>query len=197
MEPDNIAPELPPNYPVDWVSTATLENGAVVVVRPIRPDDAPRIQHGLTHLSAETIYYRFLDATNQFTEEQALRLASLDYFHQMALVATVMEAGEEHLVGVARYAMVGAEAPGVAENAVVVRDDYQRLGLGTVLLERLFRYASQHGVTTFTASILQSNARIMNFIRRSGLPFERKMLEPGVFQVNIHLDAIGDEDRPE
>jgi acetyltransferase len=189
--------QLPQNYPTEWAGEATLENGVVVTIRPIRPDDAPRLQHGLTHLSSETIYYRFLDTTNAFTDEQALRLASLDYYSQMAFVASVIEGGEEHLVGVARYALIGAESPGVAENAVVVRDDYQGNGLGTLLLERLIRYGRQHGVTTFTASILQSNARIMNFIRRSGLPFERKMLEPGVFQVNIQLDGIDDESRTE
>jgi acetyltransferase len=187
MEPDDIASPLPPNYPAEWVGSATLENGAVVTVRPIRPDDAPRLQEGFSHLSAESIYYRFLDTTKQITDEQARRLSDLDYINQMALVATIFEAGEERLIGVARYALVGPQMPGGAETAVIVRDDYQGHGLGTLLYVRLIEYARQHGVQTLIAAIHQSNAGIMKFIRRSGLPFEREMLEPGTMLVKIHL----------
>lgn len=187
MEPQNPHSQLPANYPAAWVGEGTLEDGTRVVIRPIRPDDAPRLQEGFTHLSAESIYYRFLDSTNQLSDEQARRLSTLDYLTHMALVASVSEEGQERLVGVARYALVGAETPAAAETAVIVRDDYHGRGLGTLLYVRLIDYARQHGVQTLVATIHQSNSRIMQFIRRSGLPFDREMLEPGTLLVKIHI----------
>ncbi len=187
MEPQNTDSQLPANYPADWVSAAVLADGTAVVLRPIRPDDASRLQEGFTHLSAESIYYRFLDSTNQISDEQARRLSNLDYLNHMALVATIIEAGEERLIGVARDALVGAQMPGAAETAVIVRDDYHNRGLGTLLYVRLIDYARQHGVQTLIATVHQSNARIMKFIRRSGLRFEREVLEPGTMLVKIHL----------
>jgi acetyltransferase len=186
---DELDDNLPANYPSTWIGAATLQDGLVVIIRPIRPDDAARLQEGFTHLSADSIYYRFLDSTKQITDEQARRLSNLDYVNQMALVATITEDGEERLVGVARYALVGDKSPGAAETAVIVRDDYHGRGLGTILYTRLIEYAQQHGVQVFVATVHQSNTRIMKFIRRSGLSFDREVLEPGTLLIKIHLDT--------
>lgn len=181
-------PQFPPAYPFSYIEPVVLRNGKLVLIRPIRPDDAPRLQHGFTHLSPESIYYRFLEVTKQLTDEQAKRLSNLDYQTQMALVASVIEKDFEHLVGVARYAMRGSDYPGEAETAVIVRDDYQGQGLATMLFARLIRYASKHGVNQFVGTIHQSNHSVMNLIRHSGFPFEREMIEPGVFLVKIKID---------
>jgi acetyltransferase len=107
----------------------------------------------------------------------------------MALVAVIEEQGIERLIGVARYAFSPEHGPGAAETAVVVRDDYHGRGLGTLLYKRLILYAQQHGVTMFIGTIHQSNSVVMKFIRKSGLPFEREMIEPGAFLVKIHLNG--------
>jgi acetyltransferase len=188
MTAEPISKALPANYPSEWIETVTLANSEMVTIRPILPGDAPRLQEGFTHLSSESIYYRFLDTAKQLSDKQANQLANLDYLIQMALVASIVEEGDERLVGVARYALVGEKEPGAAETAVVVRDDFQGRGLGTLLYERLIRYARQHGVKYFTSTIHQSNAKVMKFIRKSGLTFEREMIEPGVFLVRIFLE---------
>jgi GNAT superfamily N-acetyltransferase len=188
MTAEPIYKALPANYPSEWVETVTLSGGETVTIRPILPGDAPRLQEGFTHLSSESIYYRFLDTARQLSDKQAHQLANLDYLLQMAMVASIVEENEERLVGVARYVLVGEKEPGAAETAVVVRDDFQGRGLGILLYERLIRYARQHGVKYFTGTIHQSNAKVMKFIRKSGLHFEREMIEPGVFLVRIYLD---------
>ncbi len=133
------------------------------------------------------MYLRFLESFRELPEAQARALASVDYRNRMALVAEIEENGERHLIGVARYAMVGPLHPGMAEAAVVVVDEFQGKGLGTLMLDRLVYYARRHGVSAFLATVHQSNNRIMRFIKRSGFPFERKYLEPGVWEVRIPL----------
>ena len=177
----------PSNYPSKYIEEVSLEDGTKITIRPIRPDDATRLQEGFKRLSPDTIYLRFLEAYNEMTDAQAQEYATVDYQERMALVGAVQEDGEERLVVVARYALIDKE-PGAAEAAIVVRDDYQRRGLGTIAMERLARYARDHGVEYFYGTILMSNFKILHFIERSGLPFERKMLEPGTWEVRVRFD---------
>ncbi len=165
-----------------------LRNGITVVVRPIRPDDAPRLQALVSRLSPETIFLRFLAYLKYLTPDQAEALANVDYRKRMALAATIFEDGDEKIIGVARYSITDlADAnANEAEVGIVVEDAYQNLGLGSHLLDRLTEYAVAHGIQVFTSTISAQNARIMRFIRRSGYPTERK-LESGTWEIRIQL----------
>lgn len=181
-------PDRTENYPSDFIGKVTIRNGTPVKIRPIRPDDAPRLQTGFSRLSQQSIYLRFLQTFRELSDKQAREFASVDYQHRMALVAEIQEAGETQLIGVARYSMVEDAEPGLAESAIVVVDEYQNLGLGTHLLKCLIQYARSHGVKAFLATVHQTNAQIMRFIQRSGLPFKKKQLEPGVWEVRVSLE---------
>ncbi len=177
------------DYPHEYVEEVTLRDGMQVTLRPIRPDDAPRLQAGFARLTPQTIYLRFLESFRELSDEQARAFATVDYRERMAFVGSIQEDGEERLVVSARYTMLGPQDPGVAEAAIVVRDDFQNRGLGTIALDRLVRYARQHGVTTFLGTIHVSNNRILRFIQKSGLPFSKKMLEPGTWEVRVQLSG--------
>ena len=168
----------------------TIKGGATVTIRPIRPSDAPLLQAGFLRLSPETIYLRFLKSYKNLSDEQAHYFANVDYYHRMALVGTIREEGGESIIAVARYDLIGDTQPGSAECAIVVRDDYQNCGLGTAIMIRLTRYARKHGVTAFVATIHISNNRIINFVRKSGLSFQRKLKEPGIWEVRVNLAEI-------
>lgn len=176
------------DYPYEAVETAALRDGTPVLIRPIRPDDAPRLQEGFRRLSPRSIYLRFLEAYKELSDRQAREFSCLDYVNRMALVAEIEEDGESHLIGVARYAMIPGAEEGLAEAAVVVVDEYQGRGLGKLLMRHLVQYARQHGVHTFLATIHVSNAVILHFIRSSGLPMEKKIVEPGVWEVRVRLN---------
>ena len=105
----------PATYPHEYKKQVILRDGSAVSLRPIRPDDAPRLQEGFKRLSPETIYLRFLETFKELSDRQAQDFATVDYHKRMAIVGSVLEDGEERLVVVARYAIVEAEVPGVAE----------------------------------------------------------------------------------
>jgi acetyltransferase len=163
-----------------------LKDGSQVLLRPIRPEDAPRLQEAYRRLSTESIRLRFLSVAKDLTDKQAQELATLDYQTRMALVAVVTESGQEHVVAVARYAML-EDTPGYAECAVVVRDDYQSRGLGKVAMNRLIRYAREHGVQAIIATIHLTNAKVLQFIDHSGFPYSKKVLEPGLWEIKIDI----------
>ena len=165
----------------------TLRDGTTVTIRPIRPDDARGLQALFDRLSPESISLRFLGHPKELPYEQARQLANVDYRTRMALVATRQHGSEEHIIAVARYAADPAGQPDLAEAAIVVEDEYQKRGLGTLLLTRLVAYAQAHGIRAFRAMVHQDNIQIMRFVRHSGLPAERA-LEAGVWEVLVKLE---------
>lgn len=165
----------------------TLRDGTMVTVRPIRPDDAPRLQTLFARLSPRSIFLRFLGHRKELPWELAERLANVDYQTRMALVATREQYGEDDIVADARYEGNLPGEPGLAELAIVVEDQYQGRGLGTLLLERLVAYARTHGIRVFWATVYHDNAPIKRIIQRSGLPIERSV-EAGVWEIRMKLD---------
>jgi acetyltransferase len=173
--------------PIPTSETFILRNGTPVAIRPIRPDDAPRLQALLTRLSSESIFFRFLQYLKTLTPEQAGKLANVDHRTRMALVAALEVNGEEWVIAVARYSIVQSDQPDRAEVGIVVEDAYQNQGLGSRLLDLLTDYARDHGIRYFTGAVSAQNARILRFIRRSGLPTERK-LDLGTWEIEVKLD---------
>jgi acetyltransferase len=171
----------------DFHEVVILKDGSQVTLRPIRPDDAPRLQEAFSRLTPQTIYMRFLQAAKGLTDQQARELAEVDYQTRMAIVGYVQEAGHERLVVVARYGMLDRDEEGLAEAAIVVRDDYQMRGLGKIAMQRLVQYASEHGVRGLVATVHANNAPVLAFIRNTGLPFKKRILEPGIWEIIIPL----------
>lgn len=169
-----------------------LKDGTEVWLRPIRPDDAARLQAFHTRLSPDSIYLRWLAAHPVLSAAEAAQLSELDYQTRMAYVATTGAGEAEQIVGVARYGLVQADNPAEAEAAVVVEDAYQSRGLGWALLGRLMQYARAMGVTTWVAEINAGNARMLRFIERGGLPVTRR-LEGGAWQLRMDISSLAAE----
>ncbi|MCC6188527.1 MAG: GNAT family N-acetyltransferase [Anaerolineales bacterium] len=171
--------------------TIALKDGTVVTVRPIRPDDAQRLQAFHAGLSPETIYLRWLSAHPVLTETEAKALTHLDYAERMAFVAMLPGETGEEIVGVARYGVVGPDQSDEAEAAVVVQDAYQHRGLGSLLLLRLREYARAQGIRYWVAEINAENARMMKFIQRAVMP-ATKRLESGHWQIRMDISKADD-----
>lgn len=177
-----------PNYPGEYTEFVKLRDGTSVLIRPIKPDDAPRLQEAFALLSPETIFLRFLGALHELTDEQAAYFANVDYIRKMALIGSIEENGKESIIAVARYHLSDEGPKGLAECAIVVRDDFQGRGLGTIMLEQLSKYAKEHGVIGFRATVHVSNQRIMYLIKKSKMSFDKKMVEPGIWDLKVWLN---------
>ncbi len=167
----------------------TLRDGTQAFIRPIHPDDAPRLQAFHSRLSEESIFLRYLGFHNVLSDQEAQYFSSVDYQNRMALVAVRDEGGQEQIIGVARYDVIGGDDPGAAEVAIIVQDSYQRHGLGSLLVQRLVAYALAHGVHTFSATIADRNTSVLHFARHSGLPTAMRLIEPGIHELRVLLDV--------
>ena len=90
-------------YPSELAREVTCRDGVRVRLRPIRPDDAPRLQALHARLSRETIYQRFFGATPRLPTPWARFLAEVDYRGRLALVLERGPATDPELIGVGRY----------------------------------------------------------------------------------------------
>jgi acetyltransferase len=153
--------------------------------------DAERLIGFYRRLSTETIRMRFFtvppDLPDDVLWREARRLASIDPQTQAALVATVEEEGEERIVGVARLAR-SVEDLTTGEPAIVVRDDYQREGLGAFLLDLIVQLAIASGLQRLQALTLLENVAVRHLVNRSGLPVTITS-EHGEATVTIELSA--------
>ncbi len=164
----------------------TLKDGTPVTIRPIRPDDADHLQDTFDHLSMETIYLRFLSFKKELPDEEARYLATVDYTTRIAFVAVCLKKEREIVVGVARYALLDNEHPKIAESAVVVQDEYQGRGIGTLLLRRLVLYARAKGIYHLRGNMQLGNNRMLDLVKGSGLPYKTRFVD-GLWEVDIDL----------
>ncbi|MCZ7575200.1 MAG: GNAT family N-acetyltransferase [Ardenticatenaceae bacterium] len=164
---------VPAHSPTGWVRPVQLRGGLQAVIRPIKPEDAPRLIDLFGRLSRESVYYRFFFKRKELGLDEANHLATVDYHKRMAFVAEVEEGDQLKLIGVARYEPLTAP-PDAAEMAIVVSDDYQHHGVGRLLLHTLGDYALTLGYTTFLAEVLSDNYRMIAFCERLGYPLRIK-----------------------
>jgi acetyltransferase len=151
-------------YPREFESVVRLASGAIVRVRPIRPDDEKRLVSLFERLSPRTVYQRFFTTYRRLPSAWYRDFANVDYRTRMALVAEDLDGVRLH--GVARWEPTAS--PDAAEIAVVVEDEWQRRGVGTTLLEHLFAAARRRGITRVHADVLAENEGMLRLLRRLG-----------------------------
>ncbi|HEX6735581.1 MAG TPA: GNAT family N-acetyltransferase [Azonexus sp.] len=152
-------------YPAQLIQHWQID-GSTVVVRPVRPEDAPLEQAFVAAMSDESRFFRFMDSIRELPPTLLARFTQIDYSREMALLAVINEDGKERLVGSARYALSpDGEA---VEFALAVADDWQQCGLGRRLMAALIDCARQAGYRTMVGDVLSSNARMLRLMEGFG-----------------------------
>ncbi len=144
-----------------------LPGGERVLLRPIRPDDAPHLQALMHRLSPATRYRRFFSHRRTLPAVAAARFAEVDAHTRLAIVAERPTPAGPELIGVARCD-IDPQQPQTASLAIVVEDQFHGVGLGRALLECLAAAALAQGITHFEGDVLASNAPVLAFLREYG-----------------------------
>jgi len=172
--------------PREFSRDAVLRDGGSIHLRAIRPDDKARLVDHFNRLSARSVYFRFFASKLRLADDELARFTELDFSNHVGLVATLLESGEERIIGVARYIVVATKPgePRRAEVAFAVADAHQGRGIATVLLEELARFAQASGIDEFEASVLGENNRMLEVFGSSGFQV-RRSVDGGVFCVTF------------
>lgn len=153
-----------------------LKNGLAVTVRAVLPDDKQLINEAFHNLEPETIYTRYFYHKTFLSEADLKWATELDFINDLAIVVTIFEEGKEIVIGGSRYSVLGRVegAPKHAEIAFTVEEDYQGLGMASMLLRHMSDIARSQGISAFEAEVLPKNTPMIVVFERSGLPTSRR-----------------------
>jgi acetyltransferase len=146
-------------YPEQYVSKWILKSGEEVTIRPIRPEDEPKLIEFHKQLSERSVYLRYfqpLKLSQRTAHERLTRICFIDYNREMALVAERSNAaGEKEIVAVGRMSKLHGVPE--AELAALVRDGFQRQGLGSELYRQLLQIARAERLHKIHSNMLREN----------------------------------------
>jgi RimJ/RimL family protein N-acetyltransferase len=162
---------------------ASLRNGTQLEIRALRPSDRSGLLQAVTRASDRSLYRRFFGVRREFSDEEVTAFVDIDFEQQVALVAVNRENGREVIVAGARYIVT---APGTAEIAFTVIDEYQRQGVAGTMLRHLAALARAAGLSAFVAEVLPENSAMRRVFQRSGLAMHETR-DGGVVHVTLQL----------
>jgi GNAT superfamily N-acetyltransferase len=192
MEPDIRAANI--NEFVERLAfTAELRDGTPVRVRPIAPKDRDRLAEGWKHLSAQSRYLRFLQSKPTLSEKDLTYLTEIDYDDHFAWAAEELGTPDRQGLGIARY-IRATDDPTVAEAALAVVDDRQRLGLGRILLQALSDAAHANGIERFRAYVSMNNQQVLDSLGAIGAT--RSAAEGGMVMLELPVPTASFDDSP-
>jgi GNAT superfamily N-acetyltransferase len=124
-----------------------------------------QIAEALQSLSCRSRWHRFASPVERLSEDQLDYLVDLDGKDRVAWCALTGSAANERGIGLARY-IRSSGRPEAAEFAVTVIDEFQRQGVGRVLLEQLLLSAAENGIETLEGFVMPSNRAMLALAAR-------------------------------
>lgn len=174
---------------LNYIANEKLPDGRSLVIRAIRSDDKPILQEGWHHLSKQSQYFRFFTSKGELTEQELAFFTNIDFKHHVGLLASIVVDDSETPVGVGRYIVTDGEACRTAELAFTVVEEYQGLGIATILLKHLIVIAKSQGISEFTAFVLPENKGMLKVLHKSGLKERQTLNSVGVWEISLPLQS--------
>jgi acetyltransferase len=173
-------------YPSKYHWDVPME-GEKVSIRAIRPEDEPLWAEMVESFSPATAEYRFFGPIGEVTKSMLVRYCHIDYDREIALVAIRESKGKKRkaMLGVARLSIETANAE-EGEFAIVVRDEYQRKGIGSKLMDALIQAARDRHVREINGHVLAANPGMSRFAEDLGFDI-RPGDEPEVRKLVLRL----------
>ncbi|CAM3584473.1 MULTISPECIES: bifunctional acetate--CoA ligase family protein/GNAT family N-acetyltransferase [Halomonas] len=163
-------------YPEELREWMTLKNGWKVEVRPIRAEDAHLITTFHRQLSEESIRFRYFHNKSNLTQRDLSILSHINYDRQMAFIAEYLgEDDNKEMLGVAR---VWNDPDNIrTEFSIIIRDDLQGLGIGSLLMKKMIDYCTNIGTLEMIGKIMVDNHPMRALMKHLGFKCRYNMEE--------------------
>ncbi len=166
----------------------TLRDGTRLLLREVRPEDAPLVRLGFAQLSDRSRQFRFLRATPRLSDDDLSFLAGADT--NEVIGALDLGTDPPAPVGMARYVRLPGR-PETAEVAITVIDSHQRRGLGTLLFGCLAWQAERTGLKGFEALVHHANRQMRDLLEDLGAVVEEDMGSELHYLLPLPADPTG------
>jgi acetyltransferase len=183
-----LAPRVP-RFPSALIDRLRLADGREVVVRPVLAFDADAEQDFVRALSPAARLRRFHFGMRELPLSILRAMTEVDHDDHVAIVAEAFDDDEApRIVADARYVRGPRErACHEAEFAIAVADDWQGVGLGRALLQRLARHAARRGLHQLVGDVLPDNRAMFAVAASLGAHRVASPNGPGVIRVRFEL----------
>lgn len=168
--------------------TFVADDGQRMLIRPIRPSDAPLLQALHRRHSPETRRLRFFSAMPELAAPMATQFAEVDFRTRAAFVA-ICE-GEDEIRAVARYDALSEDT---VEVAFVIEDHLQGKGLGSALFLTLAAHATANGYTRLKAVTLAENLPMLRVFEHHATILDIRRVG-STLEVEMAADSIREHD---
>ena len=139
-------------------------------MRPIRPEDETLWSDMFHHLSEKSIRYRFFGKIKDVPHDIRTRYCNIDYDRELAIVAELNEGGHKKILGIVRLII---EPNGKAgEIAFIVADAWQRLGLGSKMVDYMIEICKDKNLETIYAVMRIDNMQAIHLLKKMDFKLE-------------------------
>ncbi len=162
----------------------STKNGRPIYIRSLRPADERLVEELFESLSPRTIFFRFLRHWKSVPGEITSYFMKIDYDSNVGMVALEKRGQEERILGLCCI----LRKPGAvrAEFAVVVRDEWQGIGVGAELLRASLPAAVKLGMKELWGIASPENATMLAVADKLGFSV-RKYPDSDLFEMEMRF----------
>ncbi len=190
------APSKPPYQdPSDYPNVVSIptglafqtRDGLAYTLRRVTPADVELLDEFMRRLSEKTRWLRFMTArpcSPEFVRAEVARMVAGSAGNSITLILTEARDGSEAVAAVAE--LVYTRESGTGEVGVVVMDDAQRKGIGSLLLQQQLLIAQEIGLTHLHGDMFAENYAIQRLIKALQLPYTAT-IQSGEMQITVRV----------
>lgn len=149
-----------------------------VYFRPLRPYDQKAIQDFFYSHRPETVYQRYLANVEALPPTEARARVSVDYNRDMAIAGFDDWKPYAQMVCIGRYIRKEDDS---AEIGIVVKEEFQRIGIGKFLCEHLLAAARKQGIKKLMAYVNRTNTGMIKIFNELGFSMKESRVVDGYF----------------
>ena len=175
---------FPFRYPQELEQWFSLRSGRRLLLRPYRSGDEKAYRDFFSKLTPKDIWFRYFSYLKDAPEFELNKFRNINYAADLKFVANAMGRGKKpEMIGVIGLSFDAKRS--IAEFALIIRTDLKRIGLGTIMMNKIIGYVRCQGYKRLVAEVLRHNFAMLNMA--TALGFEQHHI-PGEDEVTISLD---------
>lgn len=171
-------------YPKQVEKSVFTKDGKPIYIRPMRGSDERLVEDLFKSLSPRSIFFRFLRYWNSVPPEVIAYFTKIDCELNVAMVALEKRDSEERILGLCGILRKPGSERG--EFAVVVRDEWQGIGVGAELAIASLPAARDLGMKELWGIISPENTIMIAMAGKLGFTV-RKDRESDLYEMEMHF----------
>lgn len=155
------------NYPHTLQQAATFKKKGNIIFRPLKPSDEEMMRRFFYRQSSESSTMRYLAPRTTMRHGEVQPYIQIDYEKTLSVVAIAQQRGIESIVAECRYAY--DQTNDEYEFAIAVDEDYQRLGIATLMLDLILSTAKSRGIKKIVGHVLGENESMFAVLKKTAM----------------------------